>query len=242
MKKREISMKVTGIILSAGKGKRMNSNISKQYLMLNGKPLIYYTIKSFENSNIDDIIIVTGTGDEDYIKNEIVERYNFQKVSKIATGGKERYNSSYNGILAAQGSDYVLIHDAARPCISSSLINEIIRDVKQYKACVPGVPVKDTIKIADENGDVADTPDRNKLWQIQTPQAFDRELILEAYNKMIEKEDYLVTDDSMVFEKYSDIKVRIVNGEYTNIKATTPEDMRIVEEMIKKTEKNEKKC
>lgn len=233
MKKREIRMKVTGIILSAGKGKRMNSNISKQYLMLNGKPLIYYTIKSFENSNIDDIIVVTGPGDEDYIKDEIVEKYKFKKVSKIATGGRERYNSSYNGILTAQGSDYVLIHDAARPCISSSLINEIIHDVKQYKACIPGVPVKDTIKISDENGDVADTPDRNKLWQIQTPQAFDRELILEAYNKMIEKEDYLVTDDSMVFEKYSDIKVHIVNGEYTNIKVTTPEDMRIVEEMIK---------
>ncbi len=228
------NMKVTSIILSAGKGKRMNSTISKQYMMLNGKPLIYYTLKAFETSITDDIIIVTGEDDKDYIRNDIVEKYEFKKVSKIVSGGKERYNSSYNGILAADDADYVLIHDAARPCITQENINELIHSVKQYKACIPGVPVKDTIKIANENGEVTDTPDRNKLWQIQTPQAFDRELILDAYHKMIAKKDYLVTDDSMVVEKFSDIKVRIIVGEYTNIKVTTPEDMRIVEKMIKK--------
>ena len=228
------NMKVTSIILSAGKGKRMNSSISKQYMMLNGKPLIYYTLKAFETSITDDIIIVTGADDKDYIRNEIVEKYEFKKISKIVSGGKERYNSSYNGILAADDADYVLIHDAARPCITQANIDELIHNVKQYKACIPGVPVKDTIKIVNENGEVTDTPDRNKLWQIQTPQAFDRELILDAYHKMIAKKDYLVTDDSMVVEKFSDIKVRIIVGEYTNIKVTTPEDMRIVEKMIKK--------
>lgn len=231
--KERFNMKVTGIILSAGKGKRMNSTISKQYMILNGKPLIYYTLKAFETSIIDDIIIVTGAEDKDYIQNEIVEKYGFKKVGKITAGGKERYNSSYNGILAAVDADYVLIHDAARPCITRAKINELIHSVKQYKACILGVPVKDTIKIANENGEVADTPDRNKLWQIQTPQAFDRELILDAYHKMIAKKDYLVTDDSMVMEKFSGIKVHIIDGEYTNIKVTTPEDMRIVEEMIK---------
>lgn len=226
-------MKVTSIILSAGKGKRMNSNISKQYMMLNGKPLIYYTLKAFELSNTDEIIIVTGEDDKDYMWHEIVEKYGFKKVGKIVTGGKERYNSSYNGILAANDADYVLVHDAARPCITSTKIDELIDSVKEYKACIPGVQVKDTIKIVNENGEIVDTPDRNKLWQIQTPQAFERAVILAAYKKMIANNDYLVTDDSMVVEKFTDIKVHIITGEYTNIKVTTPEDMRIVEEMIK---------
>lgn len=226
-------MKVTAIILSAGKGKRMNSAISKQYLIINDKPLIYYTLRAFEASIVDDVVIVAGKDDIEYIRSEITEKYGFNKVRNIVSGGKERYHSSYNGILAADDSDYVLIHDAARPCITPGKINDLVEYVKKYKACILGVPVKDTIKISDGDGKVLNTPDRSKLWQIQTPQGFEREKILAAYNNMIMEEDYSITDDSMVIEKYSDIKVHIIDGEYTNIKVTTQEDMRIVNDLIK---------
>lgn len=226
-------MKVTAIILSAGKGKRMNSAISKQYLIINDKPLIYYTLRAFEASVVDDVVIVAGKDDIEYIRSEITEKYGFNKVKNIVSGGKERYHSSYNGILAADDSDYVLIHDAARPCITPGKINDLVEYVKKYKACILGVPVKDTIKISDGDGKVLNTPDRSKLWQIQTPQGFEREKILAAYNNMIMEEDYSITDDSMVIEKYSDIKVHIIDGEYTNIKVTTQEDMRIVNDLIK---------
>lgn len=225
-------MKVTAIILSAGKGKRMNSRISKQYMLINNKPLLYYTLMAFQNSSVDDIIIVADENDMIYIQNDIIDKYGITKVSKVVLGGKERYNSSYNGILAAENSDYVLIHDAARPCITSGKINELIDSVETFKACILGVPVKDTIKISDNESNVVSTPERNYLWQIQTPQAFERQGILDAYNRMFSGCDEPVTDDSMVIERFSDKKVHILNGEYTNIKVTTPEDMRFVKELI----------
>lgn len=226
-------MKVTAIILSAGKGKRMNSRISKQYMLINDKPLLYYTLMAFENSNADEIVIVADVNDITYIQNNIIDKYGITKVSKVVQGGKERYNSSYNGILAAEDADYVLIHDAARPCITSGKINELIDSVETFKACILGVPVKDTIKISDNENNVVSTPERNYLWQIQTPQAFERQGILDAYNNMFSGHDEPVTDDSMIVEKFSDRKVHILNGEYTNIKVTTPEDMWFIEELIK---------
>lgn len=225
-------MKVAAIILSAGKGKRMNSRISKQYMLIKNKPLLYYTLMAFQNSSVDDIVIVADENDMIYIQDDIIDKYGITKVSKVVRGGKERYNSSYNGILAAENADYVLIHDAARPCITSGKINELIDSVETFKACILGVPVKDTIKISDNESNVVSTPERNYLWQIQTPQAFERQGILDAYNRMFSGCDEPVTDDSMVVERFSDKKVHILNGEYTNIKVTTPEDMRFVKELI----------
>ncbi len=226
-------MKVTAVILSAGKGTRMGSDVPKQYLNINGKPMLYYTLRTFENSNVDELVIVTGKDDIEYVRSEIVCKYDIKKVKGIVEGGKERYNSSYNGIIAATGADYILLHDAARPCITIGKINELINEVKKCGACILGVPVKDTIKLVDKQNKVTESLRRDMLWSIQTPQAFLRDDMIKAYKIMFENSMDNITDDSMVMEKFGNKKVKVLLGEYNNIKATTPEDMRVLEEILK---------
>lgn len=226
-------MKVTAVILSAGKGTRMGSDVPKQYLNINGKPMLYYTLRTFENSNVDELVIVTGKDDIEYVRSEIVCKYEIKKVKGIVEGGKERYNSSYNGIIAATGADYILLHDAARPCITTGKINELINEVKKCGACILGVPVKDTIKLVDKQNKVTESLRRDMLWSIQTPQAFLRDDMIKAYKIMFENSMDNITDDSMVMEKFGNKKVKVLLGEYNNIKATTPEDMRVLEEILK---------
>ncbi len=218
-------MKITAIVLAAGSGKRMNSKIHKQYLMLSGKPVLYYALKAFEESAVTDIVLVTGHGEIEYCRRELVEKYAFAKVTAIVEGGKERYHSVYEGLKAAEGADYVLIHDGARPFVDAGLVKRMIDAVKECEACVAAVPVKDTIKIADRDGFVKETPDRSLLWQIQTPQAFSYPLILTAYEKLLARGEVSVTDDSMVLEQMTEHKVKLVQGNYQNLKITTPEDL-----------------
>ncbi len=220
--------RIIAIVLAGGKGKRMGASVSKQYLLIEDKPVLYYSLKAFEQSNVDEIIIVAEKDTEEYCRTSIVEQYNISKISSIVEGGAERYNSVYNGLMAIEGlseNTYVLIHDGARALISVEVINRTIESVINKKAVVVGVPVKDTIKIVDDSGVVVDTPARKSLWQIQTPQAFLYEEILNAYNKVISENVPGITDDSMVME-YSGIrKVEVVIGEYENIKITTPDDL-----------------
>lgn len=218
-------MKITAIVLAAGSGKRMNSKIHKQYLMLSGKPVLYYALKAFEESAVTDIALVTGHGETEYCRRELVEKYAFAKVTAIVEGGKERYHSVYEGLKAAEGADYVLIHDGARPFVDAGLVKRMIDAVKECEACVAAVPVKDTIKIADRDGFVKETPDRSLLWQIQTPQAFSYPLILTAYEKLFAQGEVSVTDDAMVLEQMTEHKVKLVQGNYQNLKITTPEDL-----------------
>lgn len=222
------------IVLAGGKGRRMNSEIQKQYLMLAGKPLIVYSLEAFEHSPADEIVLVTGAGERDYVCRNILVPGGFQKVSKVVEGGKERYHSVYAGLLALQGCDYVLIHDSARPLVSREIICRAIQGAMDYQACVTAVPVKDTIKEADETGTAIRTLDRDRLWQIQTPQAFDYSLIREAYDWLMEKESRQpgITDDAMVLESYGGGPVRLVEGSYTNLKVTTPEDMLVAEVLL----------
>lgn len=217
------------VILAAGKGTRMGSQVHKQYLTLLGRPMLYYAIKAFEASTIDDIILVTGQGETGYCKKEIVDRYCFTKVRAVCEGGKERYHSVYEGLKAASDCEYVLIHDGARPCITSEVIEGALKGAMKYKACVVGMPVKDTIKISDKDDYAEMTPDRNRLWQIQTPQAFEYELVYNAYKKLLSSEAFQegITDDAMVVETMTREKVKLIRGDYTNIKVTTPEDMEI---------------
>lgn len=222
----------TAIVLAGGSGSRMGSKTAKQYIEYKDKPLIYYTLKAFEESRIDDVILVCREGDESFCKNEIVDKYNFKKIKKIIKGGKERYNSVYAGLLACE-CDYVFIHDGARICITNDVIERCMKAVVEYKACIAAVPVKDTIKVADANGCVAKTPDRNLLWQVQTPQCFDYEIVKEAYDKMMsEKRDINITDDAMVVENFGNTKIHLILGSYNNIKITTPEDMAIVANLL----------
>lgn len=220
--------KNVAIVLAAGQGKRMKSNVQKQYLLIKDKPVLYYTLNAFETSPlISEIILVTGKDEIEYCRKEIVEKYGFRKVHKITAGGKERYHSVYEGLQAVSEADYVFIHDGARPFVDEEILKRVCAAVKEYEACVVGMPVKDTIKIADEACFAAWTPDRRKIWQIQTPQAFEYHLIKNAYEKLMEEEPQGITDDAMVLETMTEHKVKLVEGSYRNIKITTPEDLDI---------------
>ncbi len=222
--------KNVAIVLAAGQGKRMNSKVQKQYLLIKEKPVLYYTLKAFEESDlIAEIVLVTGKDETEYCRKEIVEKYDFKKVHKITVGGKERYHSVYQGLRAVEDADYVLIHDGARPFVDAGIIERSCAAVKVHQACVVGMPVKDTIKIADEEGFAKKTPDRRRIWQVQTPQTFSYPLIKEAYEKLLEEEPEGITDDAMVVETMTDHKVKLVEGSYQNIKITTPEDLKIAE-------------
>ena len=227
--------KVSAIVLAAGNGSRMQSRTKKQFMEILGKPVLWYSLFQFEQSSVEQIILVTAQEDIEYCKTEIVDHYGFKKVRHIVAGGKERYHSVINGLEKATG-DIVLIHDGARPLIEQQMIADSIACAKLNKACAVGVPVKDTIKIV-EDSKVVNTPERSRLWMIQTPQTFHTGLIREAYKKMIQSKNRQITDDAMVVEQYTEIPVYMVEGKYTNIRITTPEDIVTAEVFLKKHQK-----
>lgn len=232
--------KIAAVCLAAGQGKRMESKVQKQYLLIQDKPVLYYSLKAFQDSPVEEVVLVVGAGEEEYCQKEIVEKYEFKKVKAIVAGGKERYHSVYHGLQAVREADYVLIHDGARPFLTQEIIERCVEGAKEYRACVAGMPVKDTIKLADSEGNIESTPERSRVWMIQTPQSFEYSLIKDAYTTLIEQENkgiktsIPVTDDAMVIEYFLNQKVHLVYGSYENIKITTPEDMRIAEAFLKK--------
>lgn len=222
------------IVLAAGKGSRMKSDIPKQFLQIDGKPVLYYALRAFEDSFVDEVVLVTGSGQQEYCRTEIVEKYGFHKVSRIVAGGKERYDSVYQGLRELTGADYVYIHDGARPFVDRQILERARLCVEQYEACAAGMPVKDTIKVVNEEEIVTDTPPRKFVWQIQTPQVFSYSLIREAYERLyIEENPISVTDDAMVVEYVMKKPVKLFEGSYENIKITTPEDLPIAETFLK---------
>ena len=230
-----MSKKHTAIVLAAGKGSRMQSAVPKQYLELCGNPVWYYSLAAFEESFIDEIILVAGKDDISYCKEQIVERYGFQKVTEIIAGGAERYLSVYQGLLAAEEADYVYIHDGARPFVDAAILSDAKACVEQYQACVAGMPVKDTIKIVDAEDFAKETPERKYVWQVQTPQVFSYALVREAYDMLMEDQDaYSVTDDAMVVETMLNYPVKLFQASYKNIKITTPEDLQIAELFVQR--------
>ncbi|RHF88271.1 2-C-methyl-D-erythritol 4-phosphate cytidylyltransferase [Eubacterium ventriosum] len=228
--------KITAIVLAAGSGSRMKSKTKKQFIEIKGKPVIWYSLFEFEKSRVDEIILVTGKEDIDYCKKEIVEKYNLKKIKNVVAGGSERYESVYNGLKEVTGN-IVLIHDGARPLINNEIIERSIEGTIKSDACVVGVPVKDTIKRANKEGYIIDTPNRSELWITQTPQSFKTDLVKMAYKKMKEELEkgnttLNITDDAMVVEEFTTNQVRFVQGDYKNIKVTTPEDIDIAELFI----------
>lgn len=219
--------KYAAIVLAAGSGKRMNSKVHKQYLIIQDRPVLYYSLKAFEDSAVDEIVLVVGKGEEKFCRKEIVDKYGISKVKAIVEGGKERYHSVFEGLKQTSDADYVLIHDGARPFVNQDIIRRCMQEVQKYQACVVGMPVKDTIKIADEEGYAKQTPDRKNVWMIQTPQTFSYALIYEAYEEMLKTEDTAITDDAMVLERTKGKKSKLIEGSYRNIKITTPEDLLI---------------
>lgn len=223
---------VSAIVLAGGRGKRMGTIQSKQYIDLNGKPILYYTLKQFiNNSLIDNIILVVPEDEKEYCKNEILDKYGLV-VNKIVVGGKERQDSVYNALSKIEKADIVLIHDGARPFVTERIINDAIKYAKIYKAAAPGVIPKDTIKIKNSENFSIETPTRSDLVAVQTPQAFDFEMIYDCHKKVKDK-GIVVTDDTMVAELFGN-SIYLYEGEYTNIKITTPEDLILAEYLVKK--------
>lgn len=221
--------KICALIAAAGKGSRMNMDINKQYIEISGKPILARTIEAFEEcSRVDEIILVVNSSDIVYCKQNIVDVYGFEKVSAIVAGGATRQASVYNGLLQLDEScDIVLIHDGARPFVSEDSIIDSIEAAMEYGAACVAVPVKDTVKSADDNDIVKETLERSRLWSVQTPQAFRVSLILEAHKKAVE-EGFTGTDDAMLAERLGH-KLKLVQGSYYNIKITTEEDLILAE-------------
>ena len=225
----------TAIVLAAGRGTRMGTKIQKQYLDLGGKPVLYYSLKAFEDSElIDEILLMTGPEEVEYCRKEIIEKYQFKKVTKVLTGGAERYLSVWNGIQETADRGYLFIHDGARPFVDEKMIRRVYQQVLEHRACVVGMPVKDTIKIADSQEFVESTPDRSNLWMIQTPQAFAYEIVKDAYTMLLRESYINVTDDAMVVEQMLHYPIRLVQGNYENIKITTPEDLEVAEVYLRR--------
>ena len=221
---------ISAIILAGGKGKRMGANISKQYIEINGKPILYYTLKRFSDcKDIDRIILVLPKDEIDYCKEEVLDKYSL-KVDLIVEGGKERQDSVNNALEQIIDDEIVLIHDGARPFVSQRIIDEGIKYARLYGASAPGVMPKDTIKIKSDENFSLSTPDRNTLVAIQTPQVFKLNIIKDCHRK-VKEENLKVTDDTMVVELYGN-KVYLYEGDYTNIKVTTPEDLILAEKLI----------
>lgn len=226
-------MYITAIIPAAGMGSRMKMSKNKLYINLDGKPVLYYTLKRFiNNSFIDEVLVVLQDGEIEHFQNSILNLLG-PKKNKINTvvGGKTRKESVFNGLKAApEKTDYIIIHDGARPLVTDETINNVIGSLEEEEAITTGVKVKDTIKIKDHNNYVVKTVNRENLVNIQTPQAFDYKLIKKAHqNKFFDKN---ITDDAYLIELMNK-KVKIIEGSYENIKITTQIDLTIAEEILK---------
>jgi 2-C-methyl-D-erythritol 4-phosphate cytidylyltransferase len=223
------------LIPAAGMGKRMGASINKQYLQLDGMPIVARTISVFEHSPlIDGIVLVIPAEEIPYCREHVVEAFGFKKVIEIVPGGKERQNSVMNGLTALQHyaapDDTILIHDGVRPFITAQILQESITVARTGEGALVAVPVKDTIKRVCK-GVVEETPVRETLWQAQTPQTFLFSAILQAHCKA-EADSFTGTDDASLLERIGGT-VRIVRGDYRNIKITTPEDLVLAEAFLK---------
>lgn len=217
------------VIVAAGRGSRMGTKESKQYLNLADKPILVHTLELFQRMDfVEEIALVVGSDDRERCQ-AWARDFGLSKVSAVISGGNERQYSVRRGLAAIQ-SDWVLVHDGVRPFVTESAVENCCRTALRDGAAVLAVPVKDTIKLVDEQGIIVSTPDRRSLWAIQTPQAFRRVLLMEAHDRA-EVECFLGTDDAMVVERMG-VPVSVAEGEYTNIKITTPEDLPYAEFLL----------
>ena len=266
---KECPPRVTAILLAAGRGTRMGSGIRKQFMELAGRPVLSWSLNVLALSPIvTEIVLVIPAGgganksaeeEQEHIRRLFIDplpEAAAAKVRALVPGGAERYNSVYNGLEAIQWPcDYVFIHDGARPLITEEMLEKLFRAVQEYKAVVAASPSKDTVKITDDSGFVQSTPDRSRVWNIQTPQCFAYELVKSSYEKIIgaasnaapaaafadfagaghqnSQTPQKITDDAMVVEYASDTKVRPVDTGYQNIKITTPEDLLVAEVFLR---------
>lgn len=218
-------METTGaVIVAAGRGSRMGTRESKQFLPLRGKPVLALTVELFERiKEIEEIVLVVG--EQDCSRCEAyAQTYGWRKVRRIMAGGAERQDSVYRGLQGlSPGVDWVLIHDGVRPFVTPEKIKSCREAALTYGAAVLAVQTKDTIKLVDDTGRIVSTPDRRSLWAVQTPQAFRLSLIREAHERA-RAAQFTGTDDATLVERMGH-PVQIVEGDYRNIKLTTQEDL-----------------
>lgn len=225
----------TAVIVAAGKGKRMGTEISKQFLPLGGKEILAHTVEKLERAaEIRDIILVTGADSIEDVR-DMAREYDWKKITGITAGGRERQDSVRNGLrLVSADTEIVLIHDGVRPFVTEKILRLSIETAGEMGACVAGVPAKDTIKVCNGENIAVATPERSSLWQIQTPQTFRRDLILAAYETAA-KDGFVGTDDASLAE-HCGYPVKVIMGSYRNIKITTKEDLLIGEAFLKEEE------
>lgn len=220
------------VVVAAGKGSRMGTVESKQYLTIQQKPILVHTLETFDRvQEVDSIVVVVGSGDIARCE-QYAEQYGLRKIHSIIAGGAERQESVCKGLEALPAeSEWVLVHDGVRPLITREKIVQCWHEAMKSGAAVLAVPVKDTIKTVNSSGHIDFTPDRRSLWAIQTPQAFRLSLLKQAHEQAL-KDQYLGTDDSLLVERLG-IPVRVIEGDYNNIKITTPEDLLWVDFLLK---------
>ncbi|MGI6433853.1 MAG: 2-C-methyl-D-erythritol 4-phosphate cytidylyltransferase [Syntrophomonadaceae bacterium] len=221
------------VIAAAGSGRRMGQEINKQYRLLLSRPVLAYSIDVFEvYPQVDEIVVVAHPDEIDYCKREVIKRYGYKKVSRVIAGGAERQDSVWKG-LQSLGTDtaYVAVHDGARPLLSSQLIDHLLEAAREWGAAIPGVMARDTLKMIDRDGFVGHTLDRSVVSLIQTPQIFQYQELLRAYEYAY-RDDLMGTDDASLFEVYIG-RVKVVPGEANNIKMTTMEDMLMAEALLR---------
>jgi 2-C-methyl-D-erythritol 4-phosphate cytidylyltransferase len=225
--------KIISVILASGTGNRISNKIPKQFLRVSGLPLIIHALKPFESHpKINEIIIVTLSSHINKTR-KLVEKHNFTKVSKIVPGGKSRQESSRIGVnTCGEDTEFVLIHDAARPFTTTNLLSQIINKVKKHKAVVPVIPSTDTIVEIDAKGTIKNIPNRLKIKRVQTPQAFKYELIKEAHKIALEDGSTDFTDDSSLILRMGH-PVFTLRGNENNIKITLPIDMYIASKILR---------
>ncbi|MGE5844235.1 MAG: 2-C-methyl-D-erythritol 4-phosphate cytidylyltransferase [Syntrophaceae bacterium] len=225
-------MRTVAIVPAAGSGNRMGRELSKQYLSLGGMPLLVRTLNAFEKCPlVDALLVVVPPPDVEAVRSEMLPRWNLKKLAGVIPGGKERQDSVRAGIEALdRDTDIVIVHDAVRPFITAKLIEDCIRAAEEEGAATVGVPVKDTVKEVGADGHVVRTCDRTLLWLTQTPQAFRRDIIENAHRAAL-RDGYRGTDDTSLVERLG-IAVRMIRGDYGNIKITTPEDLVIAEALL----------
>ncbi|MFH1349483.1 MAG: 2-C-methyl-D-erythritol 4-phosphate cytidylyltransferase [Pseudomonadota bacterium] len=228
-------LKTVAIIPAAGTGLRMGSQRAKQFLDLNGRPLLAVTLEKFQEcAVVDSIILVAPSYSLDYCKNDIVERFNLSKVQQIVAGGESRQDSVRLGIEASQGNyGLVLIHDGVRPLVDKDLIYKAVAAAKESRAVIAALHAEETVKEVDEVGLVIKTHDRQRLWLVQTPQIFRYQDILTAHHRAAQEEWKGITDDAFLVEKMG-IPVKVVEGSEYNIKVTTPRDLELARFLLKK--------
>ena len=228
-------MKAAVIIPAAGSGQRMDTKVKKPYITLQGLPLLAHTLRVFDDAQaIEQVILTVSPGDEEYCRREVVERCGIQKMVSVIAGGDRRQDSVRNGLAAVLATvDLVMIHDGARPFVTVQMITDALEVTMRKRATTMAVPVKDTVTmVTKDTGVIERTLERDRLYLIQTPQTFERELICEAHRRAF-AEGFTGTDDASLVERLG-VPVSIIRGSYDNIKITTQEDLLFAEALLQR--------